>query len=375
MSEPRTAAGAGRRIAITTDWLTSLGGAERVLHELHDMFPEAPIHTSVYDPRRITPDMRDWDVRPSVLQRVPMASRYSRALLPLMPAAFRRFDLSDFDVVVAACSAFAKNVSLRPTTVNLCYCYTPPRYLWGMTQEYVGAGVQRAATALIQWLRQRDLEAAAQVDEFVAISHVVARRIAETYGRPSEVIYPPVNTKAFAPSGRPPENFYLVVSRLVPYKRIDLAIETCNRLGRRLVVVGTGPEEKRLRELAGPTVQLLGRRDDAELSDLYARCRAFLFPGLEDFGIAPVEAQAAGRPVIAFGEGGAGETVVHGETGLHFAEQSVDALAAAIEEVERRTFDPTRCRANAQRFDVGHFREHMARKVAYVRKRCDRIAE
>lgn len=354
------------RIAITTDWLTSFGGGERVLEELHALYPEAPIYTSVLDRGALPEQTRDWQIRASVLRHLPMARRYSRALLPLMPAAFARLDLRAYDVVVSASSAFSKNVTVVRPAVTLCYCHTPPRYLWDLRESYTPGIWGLAAMPVAAWLRARDRAAAARVDHFVANSETVARRIAGAYGRTSQVIHPPVQLGRFTPSGRPAEDFYLVVARLVAYKRVDLAIAACNRLRRRLVVVGDGPERRRLQRLAGPTIEFAGILGDVEVAELYARCRAFLFPGCEDFGITAVEAQAAGRPVIAFGEGGATETVLSDETGVFFREQSADALVEAMQRLDRLAVDPAACVANARRFDATLFRQRMRDAIECV---------
>jgi glycosyltransferase involved in cell wall biosynthesis len=248
---------------------------------------------------------------------------------------------------------------------NVCYCHTPPRYLWDQFHDQTrGLWGGFAVAAAASYLRMWDRLSADRVDQFVANSETTAARIRKFYGRDSTVVYPPVRCDTFRPNGEPAEDFLLVVSRLVPYKRVDLAVAAATRLGLRLVVVGVGPELRRLRALAGPTVTFAGALGDAEVAALYARCRAFIFPGMEDFGIAPVEAQAAGRPVVAFGRGGAAETVLDGETGVLFDEQSVDAVAAAIAEVRATGFDPDECRRNALRFDAAVFRERMAAIVA-----------
>jgi glycosyltransferase involved in cell wall biosynthesis len=347
------------RVAITTDWLTSFGGAERVLEELRRVFPGAPIFTSVFEPARLPPALREWDVRPTYLQRFPLVRHYSRALLPLMPGAFRRLDLDAYDTVITVASAFSKNVKVRAGARNLCYCLTPPRYLWDLQDQYLSGPTQRLAAPIVNRLREADRRAAGAVDEFFAISQTVAGRIRRTYEREARVVFPPVDTSRVRPNGRPPENFYLVVSRLVPYKRVDLAVDACMKLGRKLIVVGTGPEMTRLKARAGSSVTFAGSLDDAAVADLYARSQAFIFPGLEDFGITPVEAQSAGRPVVAYGAGGAAETVVNGSTGILFREQTVDAVVAAIEQLERMSIDPAACRANAERFDSSVFRDQM----------------
>jgi glycosyltransferase involved in cell wall biosynthesis len=352
------------KVAITTDWLNSFGGAERVLVELHRMFPEAPIYTSVYDPKRLPDFMQGWDVRPSFLQRVPFARRKHQWFLPLMPMAFEQFDLREYDLVISTNSACAKGVITRPDAVNICYIYTPCRYVWDLYHEYTRGHRAKALIAPIaHWLRVWDRLAADRVDHFVAISDEVAGRVRKHYRREAEVVYPPVDVDRFVPNGLPPEDFYLVVSRLVPYKRVDLAIEACNRLGRRLLVVGDGSERKRLEALAGPTVEFLGRQGDEVLADLYARCRALIFPGHEDFGIVPVEVQAAGRPVVAYGRGGAAETVMDGVTGVLFGEQTVDGVIQGIRGLERRTPMAADCRVNAERFRRDEFRRKLRQQI------------
>jgi glycosyltransferase involved in cell wall biosynthesis len=350
----------GPRVAITTDWLTSFGGAERVLEELRKVVPAAPIYTSVHDSSQLPEAWASWPIRTTFLQRLGIPSRYSRALLPLMPAAFAELELSDYDIVLTVSSAYSKNVNVRAGASNICYCLTPPRYLWDLRDAYIRTPISRLATEpMLQWLRARDLRAAEKVTEFMSISEIVARRVQSTYGRESAVVYPPVDTTRFAALTPRPQGYFLVVSRLIRYKRIDLAVEACTQLGRRLLVVGTGPLREALEKAAGPTVEFLGRKSDEDVNELISGCEAFLFPGLEDFGIAPVEAQAAGRPVIGFGVGGVAETVCDGVTGVLFHEQSAESLMQAIERFDRMEFDPGVCRKNAQRFDSSVFRRRM----------------
>lgn len=278
-----------------------------------------------------------------------------------MPAAFSSLDLDSYDVVVSVTTSFAKTLSLGPSTRHLCYCNTPPRYLWDLEEEYLSNRVGRPILKRIAAkLRSIDLRAAQRVDQFIGNSKNVAERIRRTYGRESTVLYPPVRTDLFRPVACPSNEYYLVVSRLVAYKRIDLAVQACTRLGRKLIVLGAGPERRRLEQMAGPTVTFVGARTDAEIAATYANCRALLFPGLEDFGISPVEAQSAGRPVVAFGRGGAVETVRQDVTGVFFEDQTVESLIGAIERLERTPFDPNQCRDNAKRFDASIFRDGIA---------------
>jgi glycosyltransferase involved in cell wall biosynthesis len=345
------------KVAIVHDWLNQSGGGERVLAELHQLFPAAPIYTSVFRPSGAPAEASEWDVRPSFLQRIPIARRKHQPFLPLMPLAFESFDLSEFDLVISTSSACAKGVITQPGTLHICYCFTPCRYIWDLYHEYTAHLRLRFLIAPVaHWLRVWDRVSSDRVDHFVGISHAVAGRIRRHYRRDAEVIYPPVDLDRVRPNGRPAEDFYLVVSRLVPYKRIDLAVQAATKLGRRLLVVGDGSERKRLERMAGPTVEFLGRRGDDEVADLLARCRGFLFPGLEDFGIAAVEAQAAGRPVLAFDSGGAAEIVQDGSTGILFGEQTVEAVAESMLRLERMNIDPNACRNNAERFETGRFR-------------------
>ncbi len=345
------------RVAITADWMATFGGGERVLMELHRLFPDAPVFTTVYNPDVLPPEMHGWDVRTSFLQKVPFARRRYQAFLPLMPLAFEQFDLREFDVVLTTNHACAKGVITRSDALNLCYCYTPCRYIWDLYHEYTHDHPARALFAPIAHrLRIWDRLAADRVDHFMAISGEVAGRIRKHYRRDSEVIYPPVDVERLTPATAPPDDYYLVVSRLVGYKRVDLAVEACTQMGRRLVVVGEGPERKRLEAMAGPTVEFLGRQDDATVAELYGRCRALLFPGHEDFGMVPVEVQACGRPVVAYGRGGTLETVIDGLTGVHFPQQTVHHLVRAMQKLEAMHFAPEACRENAERFSAAVFR-------------------
>lgn len=353
------------RAAIVHDDLTQRGGAERVVLSLSRLFPGAPVFTAIYDPAATYPEFGDVDVRPTFLQRAPKAN--PRALLPLYPAAIRSIDLSGYDVVISSTSRFAHGVRV-PDGVHVTYCHNPARFLY-QPDDYFGDGgpvgprLRRALTPVLAGLRRWDQAAARRPDGYVANSRAVAQRIENLYGRVATVVNPPLDLGRFETDGQPSASspaspFYLMVSRLLPYKRADLAVEACARLGRRLVVVGSGPAEQRLRSLGGDVVEFRTDISDAELTELLAGCTALIQPGLEDFGFAPLEANAAGRPAIAFGEGGALETVVDGETGVLFAEQDVGSLIDAVERCESRSWDRATLRSHAE--SMGEPRFHRA---------------
>ncbi len=355
------------RVALVHDWLNQNGGAELVLEELLRVFPGAPVFTSFYDPEVMPPAYREWDIRTTFMQRIPGLSARHQAALPLYPAAFNGLDLRGFDLVISNSSGFAHLAKAPPGALHLNYCLTPPRFLWNLSayaqRENIAGPARVALEPVITLLQQVDLQARRRVNRFAGISRAVVERIRRIYGRPADLVYPPVLTERFRPNGQPPEDFALVVSRLIPYKRVDLAVRAYSRLGRPLVVVGSGRDLEKLRALAGPTVRFTGRLPQPEVVDLVQRCRVFLFPGEEDFGIAPVEAQAAGRPVIAFAGGGALDTVEDGVTGVLFHEQTVEALMAAVDRFEGLAFDPAVLRARAERFAAPVFRDAIRRWV------------
>lgn len=352
----------GLRVALVHDWLVSRGGGERVLFDLHEVFPDAPIYTLVYDEAKAPEWCRECDVRTTYIQNWPGAKSHHKLLLSFMPKAWESLDLTEYDLVISSCSSCCKGVITRPDAVHICYCHSPIRYVWDLYYDYLrDAGPIKAAAMkqLIHDVRMWDYQAAQRVDYFIANSDYVGKRIRKYYGRDSVTIHP-ASSLAPAPT-REPEGYYLIVSRFVRYKRVDLAIEACNRLGRVLVVVGSGgEEEERLREMAGPTIVFAGRRTDAEIANLYAGADAFLFPGIEDFGLTPVEAMSCGCPVIAYGEGGALETVADGSVGLLFAGQSVGSMMQCIERFEREGV--AKSRAEISEYSCSVFSEDSFKK-------------
>ena len=353
----------GARVAIVHDWLNQIGGAESVLEVLAEMFPGAPIFTTIYWREGMPPRYRDWDIRTTWLDRAPGIYRHHQTYLPLYPYAVRSIDVRGYDLVISNKSGFCHGVRTARDQLHIDYCLTPTRYVWDyasyVDREGLGTVARTALRPLIRWLQRWDRRAADGVDHFVAISSEVRARVARYYGRQADVVYPPVHTERFQPADAAAGDYYLVVSRLVPYKRIDLAVLACSQLGRRLVVVGDGRDRAALEHMAGPTVQFTGRLPDSKVAELLAHCKAFIFPGVEDFGIAPVEAQAAGRPVIAYAGGGALDTVIDGETGLLFREQTPEALVAAIQHLDGADFDPRRIHRHAQHFSVERFKQEL----------------
>jgi len=391
------------KVALVHDWLTGMRGGERCLEALCDLFPSADLFTLLHVRGSVSEMIERRRIHTSAIQSLPFAKRRYRHYLPLFPWAIERFDLDGFDLILSGSHCVAKGVKAPPGALHIAYIYTPMRYIWDLREAYVGPGrMGPLSRALLRAdtgrLRRWDLEANTRVDHFVAISRHVAGRIWRHYGREAEVIYPPVQTARFRIAPRP-DDYYLLAGAFAPYKRLDLAVAALNRLGRRVVIVGDGQEGRRLRRMAGPTIEFLGWPPDDEVAALLAHCRALVFPGEEDFGILPVEAMACGRPVIAYGKGGVTETVIplnrskfnvqcaeakdspkltprtsnlepRTPTGVFFYEQTVEALIGAVELYEREAdrFDPEALRARALTFDRSIFEKRMA---AYVAERYD----
>jgi len=361
------------RVALVHDWLTGLRGGERVLHEHARLFPEAEIYTLVHVPGSTTPEIEALPTHASPLSRWPGAARHYRKWLPLFPWAIGRLRIPEgTDLVLSTSHAVAKGIPIPPGALHVSYCFTPMRYVWDQADAYLGRGLFRAlATPLVAGLRRWDRRTSGidRVHRFIAISETVRDRIERNYGRSAEVIFPPVDVARFPVREKDPDDFYLMVGGFVPYKREDLALETFKDLDRPLWVAGDGPGRAALEAAAPSHVRFLGRVTDEELADLYRRCRALVYPQDEDFGIIPVEAQAAGAPVICLGRGGASETVVpldgpgdRPPTGVHFEAQTAKALRAAIERFEANEshFPPAPIRTHAESFSVPRFHREMS---------------
>lgn len=353
------------KIAIVHDWLTAAGGAEVVVEELHKLFPKAPIYTSVYNPDAV-PALAKADVRTTYLQeKIPAKLRFRHTLWPTLRAkAFRALDLSEFDIIISSSSAEAKAVrKTRPDQIHIAYIHTPIRYYWSHYEEFkkeftfgiFTPFIRPLIPFLVKKMRVLDLASVRDIDVFVANSTVTQERIKQYYKKPSTVVYPPVDTHRWTPSPKGERFGYIIWGRHVPYKRFDLAIQTANALKVPLTIVGTGMDTDRLKKMAGPTITFAGRVSDEELVALAHSAKAFLFPGEEDFGIAAVEALAAGTPVIAYAKGGALDIVQEGESGVLFKEQTVESLSKAIKHFETLTFNPATLHRKARRFDKGLF--------------------
>jgi glycosyltransferase involved in cell wall biosynthesis len=348
------------KVALVHDYLNQMGGAERVVLALHELFPDAPLYTSIYDPARVDAAFRTIEIRTSFMQKLPLVKKHHQPFLPLYPFAMERLDLRGYDLVLSSSSAFGKGVITKPGTMHICYCHTPMRWCWNYDEYIEREGLGRLSRAVLPFiitgLRVWDQTTAMRVDHFIANSPAVADRIAKYYRRDAVVIPPPVEASRFHfDAGAQPEDYFLIVSRLLPYKRIDLAIQACNTLRLPLVIIGGGRDEAHLKHMAGPTIRFMGRLPDSEVLHYYAHCRALILPGEEDFGITPLEAQASGRPVIAYGAGGALASIIDGVTGKFFPDQTVESLSSALALFDERDYDPQAIRNHALEFDKPRF--------------------
>lgn len=359
------------RVAIVHDWLTNQGGAEKVVLALHELFPKAPIYTSVYK-KSAFPEFKDADIRTTFLQKIPSRLKYRHQLWSVLrPLAFRSLDLSDFDVVISVSTAESKQVQVGKKAVHICYCNTPIRYYWVQYERYKkdpGLGILNPLAklllpVLVGHLRKGDFKAAQKVDHFLANSTEVQARIKKYYKRDSSVVFPPVDTAKFTPERRAKRSGYLVVGRLIPYKRVDLAVRACTELNVPLTVVGTGPEYEKLRRIAGPKVSFQGFVPDDELPKYFQTAKAFIFSAEEDFGIVAVEAMAAGCPVVAFEKGGSRDTVIEGKTGVLFEKQTVSSLKKALRRFETKKFKTQDIIEHSYKFDVEEFKLEMSELV------------
>lgn len=364
---PLSRAAEGRRVVLGHDWLTGMRGGERVLAELCKAFPGAPLATLLADPASVDDVItRGREIRASFLQRVPGVARNYRKLLPLMGMAARTLRVPEGDLLLTTSSCAAHAFRPPGGMKMLCYCFTPMRYAWLFPREYLGPAKAALGAPYLAYLRRWDRRTSARVDRYVAISENVRKRIRDFYGRESDVVHPPVDTERCTPAadgGRSDGGYDLVVSALVPYKRVELAVEAYTRSGFPLKVAGTGSRAARIAAAAGPNVEFLGWRTDADVLALYRNCRFLVFPGEEDFGIVPLEAMACGKPVVAFGRGGATETIAEGTSGVFFREQTADALADAVGRAEGVRWDRAAIRRHAERFGTRRFLAEMAESV------------
>jgi glycosyltransferase involved in cell wall biosynthesis len=352
------------KVALVYDILNQMGGAERVVLAFHEMFPDAPLYTTIYDPSRVDVAFQQMDVRTTFMQKFPLVKKHHQPFLPFYPFAIETLDLRGYDLVISNSASFAKGVITRPETLHICYCHTPMRWCWNyyeyVEREKLGRLSRSILPFFITGLRLWDQTTAMRVDHFIANSPVTAERIRKYYRRDSVVIPPPVDAQRFQyDPATQPEDYFLVVSRLIPYKRIDLAIRACNTLKLPLIVIGSGRDRDMLKKIAGPTIHFMGHLSDEEVLHYFSHCRALLFPGEEDFGITPLEAQASGRPVIAYGAAGALASVVDGVTGAFFKEQTVESLASVLASFDERQYDPQTIRNHALEFDMPRFRRRI----------------
>jgi glycosyltransferase involved in cell wall biosynthesis len=355
------------RVALIHDWLNQIGGAESVLESLVRLFPGAPVFTSMYAPEVMPAQYRDWDIRTTFMQHLPGVTTHHQVYMPVYPLAFGTLNLAGHDLILSNKSGVCHGAPCPPGALHVCYCLTPTRFLWQYElyreRENINHVVNLLLKHVVGLLRRWDYAAAQRVHHFIAISSAIQERIRRFYQRESTIIYPPVDITRFRPGSEPPGDYFLAGGRLIPYKRVDLAVRACSQLGLKLIVYGDGRDRPALEQLAGPSVSFVGRVPRDQLVRLLQGAKAFIFPGLDDFGIAPVEAQAAGRPVIAFAAGGALDSIAPGRTGEFFGEQSVESLTAALVNFDAGAYDPVVCRTNAERFSTERFERDLKESI------------
>lgn len=351
------------KVALVHDHLNQIGGAEKVLLVFKEIWPKAPIYTLLYYPQKTRGLFENFEIKESFIKKLPFSHKFFKFYLPLMPAAIEGLDLTDYDLIISDASAFAKGIIPKPSALHICYCHTPTRYLWSDTHSYVqnlnySRLLKRILLIILNRLRSWDYQAAQRVDKFIANSHFVAQRIKKYYHRSSKVIYPPVETDKYKISSDI-RNYFLIIARLRPYKKVDLAIKAFNRLRIPLKIIGKGEEEKKLRKMAKENIEFLGAVSEEEKVKYLSHCQALIYPQEEDFGITAVEAMASGRPVIAYKSGGALETIIEGKTGLFFEEQTWEDLANEVIKFNSKDFNPYEIKEHAQKFNPERFKKEI----------------
>ncbi len=355
------------KLVLVHDWLNQIGGAEDVLETLVEMYPQSPIYTSIYWREKMPVHWQDWDLHTLWINQLPLIHQKHQAYLLFYPLAWRGLNLGNYDVVLTNKSGFCHGVKIGPSTMHICYCLAPTRYVWQydayMQRENIPKPIQFALRPMMQLVKRWDYQAAQRVHHFIAISTDIQQRIKQFYNRDSEIIFPPVEAaERFQPAPKS-DDYFLSVGRLIPYKRVDLIVEACTRLNLPLKVAGKGRDLDRLQAMAGPTIEFLGYVPDEDLPDLFAHAKAFVFPGFEDFGITPVQSQAAGRPVIAYKGGGALDTVIEGKTGVFFETQTVESLIQVLQDFDANDYNPMDCREHALKFDTSIFKQKLSSTI------------